>query len=515
MFDRRATWSLPALLAVVSLCTWLLGGWVGGGAGEAPAAAPDAPRSTHHQSSRAPAERGHVVRWIVAGGGPYPELNQVQIEQDLALAVDTLGATGAGLVLYAGGPGAASVQVSTDHDEDPLLTRLRELFDPRSGRDATYRPTELTPIGAASTEAITEALRGALTAGRGPLTVYLAGHGDGGEEPAQSLFLTWGPDDLDVPTLAELLDEATDHRPVRFVMTSCYAGGFADIAFTGADPNRGTAADDRCGFFATTWDRAASGCDPNPERGGQQGYGIHFLHALGGRDRHGVDAMAAIDLDGDGAVSLAEAHARARIASRSLDVPVTTSERFLRAAAPMPGVAREAPDEPTLPSPASATLRIEWAVVDALTERLGLDTPADVSARLDRLHERARPMGEALDEIDTQIAWTRQELAAELLHRWPVLDDPWHPDFAATVADQREAILAHLATSGAAGREIELGDRREAVAAAYDDLLIDAAPMERLERALETLDLAARLRAEGGSYWRRYLRFLACENGAP
>ena len=65
------------------------------------------------------------------------------------------------------------------------------------------------------------------------------------------------------------LDELPGHRPLRMVITSCYSGGFAELAFDGASEDRGAATTDRCGFFATTWDRAASGCDPNPDRGAQ------------------------------------------------------------------------------------------------------------------------------------------------------------------------------------------------------------------------------------------------------
>ena len=69
------------------------------------------------------------------------------------------------------------------------------------------------------------------------------------------------------------------------------------------------------------------------------------------------------------------------------------------------------------------------------------------------------------------------------------------------------------ATSRLAIRERELAAGRAGVADETDALLVDAAPLERLGRAFETLDLAARLQAEGGRFWLRYLAFLACERG--
>ena len=159
--------------------------------------------------------------------------------------------------------------------------------------------------------------------------LYLAGHGQPGEQPADASIELWGQVPLQARELATMLDGRP--RPLRMVMTSCFSGGFAELAFVGADGTRRAAAVGRCGLFATTATREASGCDPNPDRAAQEGYGLHFLHALHGRDRTG--APAAIDLDGDGKVSLLEAHARARSASAGIDVPTTTSEAWLRAAA--------------------------------------------------------------------------------------------------------------------------------------------------------------------------------------
>jgi len=507
VIDRRVAWSLPALLVVVVGIAWALGRGAEPVA-RAPLEEPPSEALTAPEPPRAAAPPPvDGLRWIVAGEGDVPELNQVQIEQDLALATETLSAHGPGLLLYAGGADGAPVQVLRDAGEaGGLRGRLGELFDPRGGRDSAYRPSTLEPAGAARAEAILSAVRGAIADDdAAPLTVYLAGHGVGGEAAYESRFLTWGHGEIDVDALTATLDEVSDHRPVRFVITSCHAGGFAEMAFAGADPEQGAAPTDRCGFFATTWDRAAAGCDPNPDRGAQEGYGIHFLHALRGEDRQGEDARAEIDLDGDSVITLAEAHARARIASGSLDVPVTTSERFLRAAVPEPA------DVPEGRPPAS--LPVERAVVAALTERAGLERPEDVIVALDSLHEEVRPLAAELETLDAELDQVRADLVAELLHRWPVLDDPWHPDFEPTLADEAAAIEAHLEGSGLAARERELEGRRVGVAERHDDLLIEAAPLERLERALETLELAARLQAEGGTWWLRYLRFVACESG--
>lgn len=503
VIDRRAPWSLALLAAAIAAAAFALTRW---------ASAP--PPSTRPLPARAaappasPPSAHGPLRWILAGGGPTPELNQVQLEQDVLLAAEVLARSGPGLTLFAGGPGSRAVQVlDPSAATDDLRGRLAALFDPRAGRDAHYREAAVHPGGAASAEAILAALEGALLDADTPLTLYLAGHGQGGDAPHESRFLTWGSHDLWVEDVAALLDELPGHRPLRMVITACYSGGFAELAFDGASEDRGPATSERCGFFATTWDRAASGCDPNPDRGAQEGYGIHFLHALRGEARSG-DALPpeALDLDGDGAISLLEAHTRARIASGSLDVPVTTSERFLRSAsAHLP----DAPpgDDPPLPE--------ERAVIEQLTRRMGLSRPERAHERLAWMTAELERLAAELDRLDEEIADAEASLAAALLHRWPVVDDPWHPRFAEVIDAEQGAIEAFLAESGDAGRRAGLTEERADVAAQHDRLLVESAPLERLVRAMETVDLAARLRAAGGEGWRRYQELLACERGAP
>ncbi len=503
MLDRRALIGLPLLFAAIAALSLALSG----------RASPDAPaprpaRTPLSPSHDAPPTHAGPIRWIVAGGGPTPDLDQVQLEQDVRLARDILSPLGPGLTLFAGGSGSEAVQVLDPAlDVDPLRAELAALFAPRPGRDSRYRALAFHPDGAASAEALLAAIEGALTDGEGPLTVYLAGHGDGGEEPRESRFLTWGPDDLWVEDVATLLDGAPGHRPLRLVMTSCYSGGFAELAFAGADPEQGAATTDRCGLFATTWDRAASGCDPNPDRGAQEGYGIHFLHALRGDDREGRPLPSSeIDFDGDGVVSLLEAHTRARVASGSFDVPVTTSERFLRAAV----------DPETSPAPEhEAALPEERAVVAGLLPRLGLERAEDAERRLDAITREMESVGEELDRADSELAAAEETLASALLHRWPVLDDPWHPLFADVIARDHDAIARFLEESGEAARRDELTEERDRLADEHDRLLLEAAPLTRLARALETIALASRLEAEGGTYWLRYQALLACERGRP
>jgi hypothetical protein len=440
---------------------------------------------------------------IVVGGGASPETNQVSLEEDVRLATETFGEART-VRLFAGGPGTRAVQVEElEPRGDRLRAELGDLLAPRGGRSARYRPTSL-PLHGAGTLAQLEAILELAVAQPGdPLLVYLAGHGDRGEMPSESRALLWGGDALDAVTLAEWLDARAPARPVRFVVTSCFSGGLAEIAFEGADRSRGATAQDRCGLFATSWDEEASGCDPDPVRAHHDGFGVHFLLALAGRDREGAEARAATDLDGDGVIGLYEALTRARVVSRSIDVPTTTSEVFLRAVAPTEG--------PTL----AVELPEQRAVIAALTEAMALSGREELARRIDETTARRAEHDAAMEDALAGADERYYALVAEVLSRWPVLDDPFHPDFEATFGGERDAIARYLETSPTVTRWAEAQDEVDAMGSTDLALRLELSLLRRLDDAYRTVELAERLHASGGPAWARYQALRACEWGPP
>jgi hypothetical protein len=477
--------------------------------GEPRSLEPGLGRVGHDAGTAAPAEHARPadalpdrVTSIVIGGGPAPDGNEVEIEDSVRLAHELLGDES--VVLFAGGPDTRSVQVrDTEVSGDPLLATLADLFQPRNGRDARYRPTTLPTVhGPAQHEVLVQHLGRALESPEtAPLNLVLIGHGSGGETPLDSLYLYWGGGALEAITLSDLLDQPSV-RPVRVIATSCYGGGLAEIAFAGADPSRGPRETDRCGLFATAWDLEAAGCDADPERGSRDGYALHFFEALRGHDRDGAD-LPEIDLDRDGVITLLEAHTRARIASRSIDVPTTTSTRLLRGIAPTEG--------PSVP----VSLPEEEAVIAALEAVLDENGPSAVESRAtdveSSIAESVYEM-ETLEEESDRL-WTA--LTGALLSRWPVLDDPFHPLFAHTLEDDGLAIEAFLEASPARDALEQVTAQIGALGARVEGLELELSLIRRYLEAQETLELARHLRAAGGPAFARYERMRACENSPP
>ena len=442
------------------------------------------------------------VNALIVGGGTSPESNQLSLEEDVRLASETFGAS-TSVRLFAGGPGTRAVQVADDeNDPDDLRRQLGDMFYPHGGRDAHYVATTLALHGPSTLDALETRLLDALTTGEGPLTLYIAGHGDGGETPSDSRALFWGGEELAPADLALLLEDGllpgAPRRPLRVIATTCFSGGFAELAFRAANRDEGPTDQDRCGLFATSWDEEASGCDPDPDRGHHEGFGVHFLMAMQGRLRDGADARATLDLDHNGRIGPTEALTQARIAGASIDIPTTTSEALLEALAPAEGE--------RLPFAMPEQAR----VIEVLGAQLGLDEAAcalELSRMANEDEASRADLEEALGQMDAAYA----RLIRATLSRWPVLDDPFHPHFERVLRTERNAIKSFLSTSDEALTWMESTDAVDALSEDDDTRRLRRSALRRLMQAYETQARAERLQALGGASWERYLAMRACE----
>jgi len=467
---------------------------------QALAAAPPAPPAPTSPLP-APTAAAGPVRFLAIGGGPAPENNEVSLEQDIDLVRRTLPAPG--LVLFAGGSSSESVrELDPTPKGDGVKLALGELFAPRSGRQSRYRAPRFN-AERGTLENVEARLSAALAEGGPPLLVHIAAHGDQGSDARSNSVALWGGKSLSVARLAELHEQ--HQRPLRLVATSCFSGGFAELAFARADAKRAAPSPvERCGLFAGTWDRETSGCDPNPDRRAQESYGLHFLLALSGKRKDGTPLdLRAADFDHDGKIGLLDAHTWASIESVSLDVPTTTSERWLRHAT----ASRAAPN-PSLSPEATA-------VTERLGASLGLRSERAAEQRWIALADRINTLNDSIDNAEAALAAREAEEGTLLLERWPVLDDPFHPDFESTFDNNRRAIETALTASPEARARSEQNARTLALYEQLRVLQLEEARVLRLRRAYETQHRAAALMKRGGASARYYASLLACERAAP
>lgn len=166
-----------------------------------------------------------------------------------------------------------------------------------------------------------------------PLFFYFTGHGEKNEQNLDNdSLILWNEQQLSVKQLAQMLDQMPRQTPIVAMMAQCFSGSFANFIYEGGDPKRPVALQTRCGFFATINALPSVGCTPEVNEADYRDYSSSFFAGLSGRDRTGK-TVASADYNKDGRVSYAEAHAFAKVDEKSIDLPISTSEAWLRSKA--------------------------------------------------------------------------------------------------------------------------------------------------------------------------------------
>lgn len=464
---------------------------------------------------------------LVIGGGPEPSSNQLSIEQNVEFMGQTLERLGIEpkvvTKLFASGAGETP-DVCFRHD-GPIALASELLTPTKDGKRLTldYRHHRIPAVaGAATRRSMLRQLRAVARASRpgDRVLVYFTGHGGKGTPIDNGHFHTWQGEKLDVKTLAGALDVFPPETTVLVVMVQCYSGSFANLIYRGGDPSKGLAPHRRAGYFATVASRPAAGCTPDTRKENYEEYSTYFWAALGGRDRAGAPVQAT-DIDGDGVISVAEAHAHTVVHAPTIDLPNAASEAFLRRHASATGGSREkAPAD----SPGTEEKNGQPSESAAPGDQLAWDAPysrllesadkldrfilEELSRRLDlsgetRLADAARAADQIAKEREAGQAETakleksRDEHAASLVRslskRWPVLKTAWHPRALELLVERRAEVEAWI--QSAPRYEAWKADRDRIEVLRGADLVKERrwALLERFVRAGENVALAHNL----------------------
>lgn len=448
--------------------------------------------------SASPPSIDSASRFLLIGGGGEPDSSEVQLEADVGLAASVL--LGPGTTLFAGGQTRFGVRETSPGgpDETDFRAALGMLFLPRE-RSSLVRAPRIHVDGASTYENVTRALDSLLaTSSEVPLLVLVATHGDQAADPLDGFAVLWGNDALFVRDAVDLLSASSIVRPSRWVVGSCFGGAFARITDV---PATATSRADHCGFFATDATRLASGCDPNPERSQQEGYTKQLFTALG------RPVEPAADLDGNGRLSLLEAHTLATIRTRSFDVPLSTSEAYARASVAELVLPWEVEPIEALPETV--------AIIRALGESLGQTSEASAREAFASASQSLGERDEELADLEAarDTAWNRLRVA--LLERWPWLEDAYAPGWERRVAREAAAIRQVIFHSDVALGYREAEAQAGSVAAEADDLRVVEAMLARLVGAYDLGRMVAVVRRLAPERYARFAALRACEGFEP
>jgi hypothetical protein len=459
------------------------------------------------------------LRTLIVGGGPEAQHNQVAIESNVRYVLKLLPGTGFRTVLFADGdPKSATVLYEQKRKELTEAERILALI--LGGRDGTtqtsykYRAPSFSPLDGASKKPDLEnaftrlCSTGAVSS---PVLLYFTGHGSPNKYRAldNNSYDLWG-DMLSVKELAAHVAALPHDAPVTLIMVQCYSGSFGNLLFEGGDPNGEMVDRDIAGFFATVKERMAAGCTPAVDEREYHDFTSYFFAELTGKDRVGRKVKGA-DYNHDGKVGMDEAFCYTLTHDKSIDIPVCTSDVFLRRY-------MHVPDSDVFKTPYSQGIQWASAAQKAALEELARSLKLDGENRIQVAYNQFMGADNSQSR-DNKLASARRafRLAEDdakswIYSRWPDLKDKKLPGYEAAKTEALDSIRrnkedskysALLSAERALSAEEDLDYERE---------LADAR-LTRLVRLYKTVVLG-HLVNEGSdeTLKRRFARLIAAES---
>ena len=463
--------------------------------------------------------------FLVIGGGPTASLSQVSMENNVRLFVRALTSTGVDaheitLLFGSGGDGQLPDVAFRAEGQVPVINSLlADILGPGTDLRVQYRHHDLPGDVAPATRRVLfqELAHLAQRLRKGDrLVLYVTGHGVKGENERNAQLLTWSQERISVRELTGALDGLVPEVQVLVVMAQCYAGSFANLIFAGGDPSNGLAAHQRAGFFATISTLPAAGCSSEVREHDDHDYSGCFWSAVAGGNGPATPVRAR-DVDEDGRISLTEAHAFAVIWAPTIDVPLKTSDVFLREHSRVDrrNGRHLLPDGDysRLRGAAEAAGRL---VLDKLSTRLGLtgeDRISKACQLANSVEAERRRRQQEIQSLQTRAERLRRRLARALTDRWPVLKSPWHPQTQLLLASHAQQVVCFLQQQA---EYEEWSQTRQQLKQLEKQDLADRkrwAVLQRLTHTAESVALAHNLRLDGqAGLVRHYEEMLALEN---
>jgi len=291
-------------------------------------------------------------------------------------------------------------------------TRLGRSLDPRKRYvNSTVDGADLKPATQASLYEWFAAASDRLGPGD-MLLLYVTDHGTRNPEDTTDNRITlWGKDEnLSVSELRTLIAQLDAGVQVVMLMSQCYSGAFADLMY--GEPDRVEPRANICGYFSSTAQRPAYGCYPENYGKENVGHSFRFIDGLRGSS------------------SFPNAHQQVLVTDRTPDVPLKTSDVYLRnileqAAAKRGLTLNRLVDQLVLEAWADkAAWEPEIRLLDRIGQTFGFFSPRlleEIEERTDRLPEASRQFSRYGEAWQAAL----ESLNAEIVDGFLRADEDW------------------------------------------------------------------------------------------
>jgi hypothetical protein len=443
--------------------------------------------------------------FLTIGGGESPTNNQVSLEKNILYLQRFLSDSGLGSmahdIYFANGKEIGRDIQFVDPTTPPprVNALLAQVFNNESNLDASYRPHSIPGVSGAANRADIGKWFGTI----GPmlhegdrLFIYFSGHGGAGKPARNTTLAMWGEGGLPVKEFVVLLDKLDPKVQVVLIMVQCHAGGFADVIFKDATAGTTMSSANRCGFFATSAERMAAGCTSDIDEDNYREYSTYFWAALYGKTRTG-QAVRRPDYDGDGHVSLSEAHSYVQITSDTIDIPVATSDIFLRSCSKAEkGKAEQVNAEADVDALLGLARVEQRAVIEELSKQLELKQEGrmvETKALADKHDKERKSLDSQKRKLQRDMSGLRGQIQSAVKQRWPELANPWSPKVAEILKREADDVVKSIEKHPRYKRFDELSHEIDGLDARNRDLERKWVKCQRLMQTLQSVALAANL----------------------
>ena len=382
---------------------------------------------------------------VIVGGGNYARGSQVSIERNtlwVKKIIEQKSRYRKTYLFYGSGPkGLPDVMVRKPLGQGNYPTEaLARVFGEEKQNRESYRKSSVPGnISNTQVDNLKEKLRKVFASLKSGDTLFFIyqGHGGYDQSDRQDNYLKlWQVTRLHVSELNTLFNGIAKDVRIVFVFPQCYSGAFADLMY--ADPAERTVLNKqtRCGFLSQRRDREAEGCTASVNSSDYRDYSTFFFAALDGKTRTGKPLAGNPDKNGDGVVSLREAHLYALEYSESADLSRSTSEVYLERW--LPWYARW--------NTGGALKDNDYSrIADSLAQRIGLQ--ADTSRYLRRvmprradLKQRRQRLEQERDQLTSEEKGLQKKIQNSLAARWPELDYPYTNNYLKLMQSHAEEV---------------------------------------------------------------------------
>lgn len=455
--------------------------------------------------------------FFLVGGGNNPENSQVQIEINVKWIENILQAKGlAPRVFFTDGQ-APDPDVVTrkkpDNNTATALEPLTRVLGEYGDNYLRYRNNQLKNIeGSTNANKLKTWLKEAFMAmspGDRVFFIY-QGHGSWAKDHRGNALKLWNNTHLSVNEFQALLKSLDAGVQFRFFFPQCYSGAFLSLADARTFTYQNSKQAVRCGFTAVSANKKSEGCTVSIDEGDYRDYSTYFFAALDGKTRLGKPLSHSPDRDGDGKVSLHEAHLYSLDNAYSTDLSRSTSEAFLEQW--QPWYLKWKADMSAIPdnlfgervrriAANNGYPRERQALIKALFKHRN-----QLTNQVNSLHVKQAA-------LQSRVTRLKEKLKAGLLSHWPEASLEYTSSFKTFMDTQMNSALSWIKAQKGYRELVMAQDRNASLEKASLDLLRKHTQIDKIFRMIRLSRILKQLKTYGSKdEIDTYQSLLACED---